>query len=210
MESAKLINLPITYGRKSISRFCTYTMTFSNSVSERGKGYVIPYKEKINIKENFNQLYCQALELAQAEGISKTGENTLVKKWGSVGLKLNTKFIEKNKEAAEKIVEFWKNHFTKLNIELYRIDENEKHSITKTGLLNFDIYESLDDIDYFIATPVSPNIKKYPNGIEIAKAMNESREEYFTYFVENYKNGINTKYDKEILDNLPTKIKAKL
>lgn len=210
MGSSKLINLPITYGRKSTSRYCTYTMAFANSVDEKGKGYVIPYKQKINIEEDFKQLYCQAIELAEVEGISKSGENTLVKKWGSIGLKLNPRFIKKHKEVAEKIFSFWKTYFSKLNIELYRIDKNEKHSITKEGLLNFDLEDSLDEIDYFIATPVSPNLKKYPTGIEIAEAMNESREEYFSYFVENFKSGISTRYDKEIINSLPERIKASL
>ncbi|UBZ13324.1 hypothetical protein LDL77_15745 [Flagellimonas marinaquae] len=208
MASAKLIDLPITYGRKSTSRYCTYTMAFSNSIDKKGKGYAIPYKEKINIEENFNQLYCQALELAEVEGISKSGENTLVKKWGSVGLKLNSKFIKNNKEITDRLFTFWEKYFSKLDIDLYRIDENENHSITTQGLLNFDIEGPLDEIDYFLATPVSPNVKKYPDGAEIAKAMNESREDYFTYFVENYKNGITTKYDDEIIKNLPDRIKS--
>lgn len=88
-----------------------------------------------------------------------------------------------------------------MNIELYRIDENENLSITKERLLNFDIEEPLDEIDYFLATPVSPNVKKYPYGVEIARAMNESREGNFSYFIENFKNGIVTKYDDEILKN---------
>jgi hypothetical protein len=210
IESAILISLPITYGRKSTSRYCTYTMAFANSVDRKGKGYVVPYNVKINIEENCNQLYCQAIELAGVEGISKHGENTLVKKWGSVGLKLNPKFVEKHKEIADKIYTFWGMHFSKLNIELYRINENENHSITKEGLLNFDIEEPLNDIDYFLATPVSPNVKKYPNGAEIARAMNESSEKYFSYFVENFRNGIVTKFDEEIIKNLPEIIKASL
>ncbi len=210
MESSRLIDLPITYSRKSTKRYCTYTMGFANSVDKKGKGYVAPFKDKINIEENYNQLYCQALELAKVEGISKLGEDTLVQKWGSVGLKLNPKFVEKNKDVAKNLLKFWRQYFSKLNIELYRIDENEDYSITNEGLLNFDVEDSLDNIDYYLATPVSPNIKNYPNGVEIARAMNESREEYFNYFVENYKNGIITKYDDEIIKNLPEKIKASL
>lgn len=210
MGSSKLIDLPITYVRKSTSRYCTYTMGFANSVDKKGKGYLVPFKDKINIEENYNQLYCQALELAEVEGISKPGENTLVKKWGSVGLKLNPIFFEKNKKVAENLLKFWKQYFSKLNIELYRIDKNEDYSITREGLLNFDIVESLGDIDYYLATPVSPNVNDYPNGVEIARAMNESREEYYSYFVENYNNGIITKYDEEIIENLPAKIKANL
>lgn len=208
MKFAKLIDLPITYGRKSTSRYCTYTMVFANSVDKKGKGYVIPYKDKINIEENYNQLYCQALKLAEVEGISKSGEGTLVKKWGSVGLKLNSQFIKKHKKIAEELIIFWKTHFSELDIELYRIDENENSSITKEGLLNFNVEEPLDGIDYFLATPVSPNVKKYPNGAEIAQAMNESREEYFSYFIENRRKGIVTKYDEEIIKNLTEKIKA--
>lgn len=210
MSSRELIDLPITYVRKSTSRYCTYTMGFANSVDKKGKGYIVPFSDKINIKENYNQLYCQALELAEVEGISKPNENTLVKKWGSIGLKLNPAFIQKNKIIAENILKFWKHYFSKLNIELYRIDEIEGYSITKEGLLNFDIVDSLDNIDYYFATPVSPNVKVYPNGVNIAQAMNESREEYYTYFVENYKNGIITNYDKEIIENLPKNIKASL
>ncbi len=210
LKERRLIDLPIRYGRKSESRFCTYTMAFSNSVERPGKGYAIPYKDKINIKENFNQLYCQALDLAQVEGISKSGENTLMKKWGSVGILLNQYFVDKNKETATNLIKFWKQHFLKLRIDLYRIDETENHSITQEGLLNFAINKPINEIDYYLATPVSPNVKKYPNGSEIAKAMNDTREEYYTYFVENYNNGITTINDEEIINDLPENRKASL
>jgi hypothetical protein len=210
MDLGKLVSLPIKYGRKSTSRFCTYTMAFANSAEKKGKGYVVPYKEKINIEENFNQLYCQAIELARIEGISKSGENTLVKKWGSVGLKLNPKFLNENQEVANNLLNYWKQYYSKLEIELYRINDNEECSITKDGLLNFEFEESLEDIEYFLATPVSPNVKKYPDGQEIANAMNSTREEYYGYFVGNYNNRIVTENDEKIINDLPEKIKASL
>ncbi len=210
MDSAKLVSLPIKYGRKSTSRFCTYTMAFTNSAEKKGTAYIVPYREKINVEENFNQLYCQAIELARTEGISKAGENTLVKKWGSIGLKLNPKFIDENQKVANNLLNYWKQYYSKIDSELYRIDENEKSSITKDGVLNIDFEESLEDIDYFLATPVSPNVKKYPDGLEIANAMNSTREEYYNYFVENYNNKITTEDDRDIIDNLPENIKTRL
>ncbi len=210
MDACKLIYLPIRYGRKSTSRYCTYTMVFSNSVEKKGTAYYVPYKDQIDIEENFNQLYCQAIDLAKVEGISKSDENKLVKKWGSVGLKLNPEFETKNKQQANDIIEYWKSYFKKLNQDLYRIDVSEAHSITQDGLLNFELEGNTEGIDYFLATPVSPNIKDYPDGAEIAKAMNVTREEYYGYFVENYNNNIRTKDDEEIIKHLPEKIKASL
>ena len=210
MQESKLISLPIRYGRKSKSRDCTYTMAFSNSVEKNGQAYYVPYKGEINVGENFNQLYCQAIELAEVEGISKSGENTLVKKWGSIGLKLNTEFKKKNEQLAKDLLEYWQRYFGKLSHDLYRINADENHSITQNGLLNFELEENIEGIDYFLATPVSPNIKNYPDGEEIATAMNETREEYYSYFVENYNNQIRTKDDNEIIKYLPKKIKASL
>lgn len=210
MASAKLIDLPIRYGRKSETRYCTYTMAFANSAENKGKGYVVPYREKISVEENFNQLYYQAIELAYIEGISKSVENTLVKKWGSVALKLNPKFLNESQEVANSLLNYWRQYYSELKIELYRIDENENYSITEDGLLNFEFEESLEDIDYFLATPVSPNVKKYPDGKEIANAMNTTREEYYDYFVENYNKGIITDDDEIIRNNLPEKVKARL
>ncbi len=210
MNNRNLISLPIRYGRKSTSRYCTYTMTFSNSVEKNGHGYVVPYFEKINVKDNFNQLYCQAIELAKVEGICKSGENTLVKKWGSVGLMLSKRFIENLQDRPSDLLEFWKSHYSQLEVDKYRINESEEVSIDKDGILNFNIISKNDDIDYFLATPISPNVKSYPDGAHIAKAMNETRENYYRYFVENYNNGIKTKDDFEIIKYLPEKIKASL
>ena len=210
MDESKLITLPIRYGRKSSSRYCTYTMVFSNSVEQSGQAYCVPYKNPINVEDNFNQIYCQALELAKVEGISKPDENKLVKKWGSIGLKLNPKFKEKNNDLATRLIEYWGSYFKKLNRDLYSLNEVEKHSITAGGLLNFDIDQEMDGIDYFLATPVSPNINAYPNAEEIAKAMNDTREQYYSYFIENFNNNIRTKDDEEIIEFLPKKIKALL
>jgi hypothetical protein len=204
------IELPIRYGRVSSSRYCTYTMAFSNSVSEKGKAYCVPYKDEIDISnDNFNQLYCQALELAQVEGISKDGANNLFKNWGAVALKFNPRFEREQSGEAKKMADFWQRFFVKLPHDLYRIDNTEEHSITKDGILNFDIGE-MTDIAYVLATPVSPNVKVYPSGEDVARTMMNSREQYFTYFKENYKNNIRTKDDEEILNCLPEKIRREL
>jgi len=210
MSKKRLVDLPIRYGRKSSSRFCTYTMAFSNSINEYGKGFCVPYKQKIDVSENFNQLYCQALELATVEGISKNEENKLVKKWGSVGLLFSSTFKIKNAALVDKIETYWAQYFKKINIDLYRIDENEENSISNRGILNLKFEDEIDDVDYFLATPVSPNVKSYPLPEEIANAMNTTREKYFRYFTQNYKCGIRTKDDAQIIELLPQEIKDDL
>jgi hypothetical protein len=206
MDQSEIINLPIRYGRISSTRYCTYTMLFSNLVSNPGQGYCVPYKNEIDVTDNFNQIYFQALELANVEGISKSGENKLFKKWGCVGLKLNPKLQIENPKVAEKLTAFWSSYFRIFDQNLFRINEYEESSVTSNGLLNFDIEDKLTDIDYFLATPVSPNIKHYPHGKEIAESMLKTREEYFTYFVENYNNKIRTFDDKDIIEFLPPNI----
>jgi len=207
MEQSEIIKLPIRYGRISSTRYCTYTMAFSNSVSNLGQGYCVPYKNEIDITENFNQLFCQALELATVEGICKPEENKLYKKWGCVGLKLNQKLQKENPKVAEKLTEYWSSYFIHLDQELYRINETEEPAVTSNGLLNFEISPVLNDIDYFLATPVSQNIKEYPDGKIIAESMLKTREEYFEYFVKNYINNIRTKDDINIIKFLPKQIK---
>lgn len=210
LEEKVQVDLPIRYGRISSSRYCTYSMAFSNSVSEKGTAYYAPYRTKIDVSNyNFNQLFCQALELAQVEGISKDGANNLFKDWGAVGLKFNPKLEKNEPELVKKMVDFWKYYFKGLKHDLYRIEEAEKHSITKDGILNFDI-EVMDGIDYVLATPVSPNVKVYPSGEDVARTMMNTREQYFTYFKENYKNNIRTKDDEDILNCLPEKVRQEL
>ncbi len=211
MSKSNLITLHIRYGRKSSSRHCTYTMACSNLVEEKGKGYCVPYKHRIDVTENFNQIYCQALELAKVEGISKNEQNKLVKKWGSVGLKLSPKFKMDNPNQSKQIEEYWSQYYELINNDLYRIGENEESSISKEGILNFEIEEEeIQGLDYFLATPVSPNVKSYPDAEEIANAMNSTREQYFTYFLENYQCGIRTKDDAEIVKLLPKKLRDSL
>jgi hypothetical protein len=83
MKRAEKITLPVRYGRKSESRYCTYTMLFSNSCPQAGTGYIIPFKPEIIVKpDDLISLRSLAVRMAKAEGICKKDESVVFKKWG--------------------------------------------------------------------------------------------------------------------------------
>lgn len=201
LENKIPIQVPIRYGRKSSSKRCTYTMIFSNSVESLGTAYIVPFKKESNC---FGDIKLQALELSIAEGISteKHPNRLIAKTWGAVGIVFN----KHNGNIYESFKADWSKEFVNesFNNEGYRIDEKETPSILKNGELNFEI-DIPKGIDYIFATPVMPNIKRYPDSNKIAEAINESKPRYDTYVVENYKNGIRAYGDREIIKGIGNK-----
>lgn len=193
-EKKIAVNVPIRYGRKSQSKRCTYTMIFSNSVTNLGTAFIVPFRKEIKVYEEFK---LQALELSVAEGIStKQYQNRLFASWGSIGVLFNK---SKDKQL-NSIKKKWNREFSSIQNSDYKIG-TEEPSILKNGELNFH-FVIPEYIDYVFATPVKPNISEYPTNDRIIKAIIESKPRYDTYVKENFKNGIRIEGDTEIINEL--------
>lgn len=191
LDKKMAISVPIRYGRKSKSKRCTYTMILSNSVSNFGTAFIVPFKKEIN---GYEELRNQALEFSVAEGISnKRNPNRLTASWGTVAIIFN-KSKEKQWDAIKKK---WHQEFSSFKNSDYKIG-NEEPSIQQNGELNFQ-FEIPEDIDYVFATPIMPNISEYPTNERIIEAIIESKPRYDTYVKENFKNGIRVQGDEEII-----------
>jgi len=206
------IQLPIRYGRKSHNRCDTYTMVFSNSLTnpEYGNGKVLKYQRDL---KSFEELFIRVIELAISEGIYKEKSNRrIISNWGSVALVLNNKLQKSNKGLYEYITIKWSHLFSKyrntLNPKNYRVDKNEYPTIDLNGMLTIDLEDKMGEFDFLLATPVEINVPMYPLGKDIADTINKFC--YLTYFFENQNHGIVTKDDKIIIDNLKEKYKQKL
>lgn len=188
------VYLPIRYGRKSTSRFNTFTMVFSQECYSLGLGigWILPSKMEV---KPFH-IMDEAKKMAEAEGI-----NCLCNSWGSVSLLLNPYKI--NKEASG----IWSSTMSSLlaNSPLLNTKlKTEKSAINSNGFLTIRWPKeegpggNLDDIDFLIATVTKPTIidGQYPKPLEIATSMNNAK--YYTYFENNRKNGIITFQDEEI------------
>ncbi len=194
LEKKVAIEVPIRYGRKSTSKRCTYTMVISNSVTNLGTAYIIPFRKEI---EYFEELKNQALELSEAEGISTTiYPKRLIASWGAVGITFN----ETEEKQFEEIKNKWHEEFTSFKNTGYKIGK-EQPSILENGELNFE-FKVPEDIDYVFATPVKPNISEYPTTERIVEAIIESSPRYDTYVKENFNNGIRVHGDEEIMKKI--------
>lgn len=194
LEKKIALEVPIRYGRKSNSKRCTYTMVFSNSVSNLGTAFIIPFQK---VTENYEELKNQALELSEAEGIStRKYPKRLIASWGSIGISFN----EKSDNQIEQIKNKWHQEFSSFDNKDYKIG-NEQPSIKNNGELNFKL-NIPKEIDYVLATPVKPNISEYPTTKRIYEAIIESNPRYDTYVKENFNNGIRVYGDEVIIKNL--------
>ncbi|WP_350284634.1 hypothetical protein [uncultured Croceitalea sp.] len=169
-------------------------MVFSNSVTNLGTAYIIPFKKET---ENFEELKNQALELSEAEGISTTKyPKRLIASWGAVGIAFN----ETEEKQFKEIKNEWYQIFTCFENTEYKIG-SEQPSIKENGELNFK-FNVPEDIDYIFATPVKPNISEYPTTDRIVEAIIESSPRYDTYVKENFNNGIRVHGDEEIMEKI--------
>lgn len=194
LEKKIAIEVPIRYGRKSTSKRCTYTMVISNSVTNLGTAYIIPFKKEI---ENFEELKNQALELSEVEGISTTKyPKRLIASWGAVGITFN----EAEEKQFQEIKNKWHQEFASFENTDYKIG-NEQPSIRENGELNFE-FKVPEYIDYVFATPVKPNISEYPTTDRIVEAIIESSPRYDIYVKENFNNGIRVHGDEEIMKKI--------
>lgn len=194
LENRITVKVPIRYGRKSSSRKCTYTMIFSNSQTNLGTAFIIPFKKET---KSFDEIKYQALELSEAECISTNKyPNRLKASWGAVGIAFN-----RNKgNSLDEIKENWHKEFNSFKNDEYKLDD-ELPSIQQNGELNFDFIIP-EGIDYVFATPVKPNISEYPSIGRVVESILESKPRYDTYVIENLNNGIRTESDEEIIKQL--------
>jgi hypothetical protein len=167
-----------------------------------GKGWVFPLKNEV---ESFDDLLTEAQKMGMAEGF----QNGLISGWGSIALKLNP-----NKTIDTKIKEQWSNlMLTKLESHQLLITklETERSAIDSGGFLTIRWPDqvnkemNIDSLDFLISTVPLPTLTKgrYPTVHQIVTSMNKSN--YYKYFLNNRKNGIETFQDDKILKRLTKK-----
>ncbi|HEX7415235.1 MAG TPA: hypothetical protein VF411_14415 [Bacteroidia bacterium] len=203
LEKQKIqTKVPIRYGRKSSTRFDTYSMVFSKTCETTlGQGLILPFNKDII---TFEEIKRQAFALAYAEGIYKKKES-LTSKWGSVGLLINPQLINTDSATCELVKMKWKDIYSNYQATFlasnYRINDDEESVITQNGFLNISWQKEMDAFDILIATPVIPKPNQILTSEEIADKMIEKK--YCTYFKQNRENNIKTYQDDEILNHLP-------
>lgn len=201
------VAVPIRYGRKSTSRYCTFTMVFSKEleqINQLGKAKVLEFKAEISSMEELKK---QSIDLANVEGIYKKSNEEIFSDWAGVSI-----IINEERESAKEIRQVWNRIYPSSLIKStnFKIN-NEESCLNEIGILNIAFPVQAMHLDYLLSTAIAPNVKNYPNGKEIALAMNQTKEEYYDYFVNNILNGIRTKDDEEIYKNIESeKIKNKL
>jgi hypothetical protein len=192
MEEKLLINLPIRYGRISKSRSCTHSMIFSSECKmddKMGKGYFIPFKDNLNIK----QLIEQGKIFIDAEHNRITDLTRFNWGWGCLGITVNPNL---QIEEANNLKLEWKKKFGKgFNPGQYRIGQEES-IVSKEGVLKIEWQNELDEIDFVIGTATKPNIDSYPNARKIALKM--LINDYDNYFKNNRRMSISTFQDLEV------------
>ena len=194
------VRVKIRYGRKSSTRENTFTMIMSNHPNtDFGTAYILPFKEKI---KNARSLESQAFAMAKAEGLWKDSVPSLNKSWGTVGLLLNPK-LEKSRNL-EIIKERWTKIYSEYNFTPSDyIVERESDIIDRNGFLQIEWTNEMSEFDFLIATLTVPNPKSLLNENIIADKINKTG--YNEYFFNNYKNGIRTFQDEEIIKKLDEK-----
>ncbi len=188
LENKIEVAVPIRYGRKSGSRCSTYTMLFSIS-AKPGSAFLIPYKESVS---SFKELQKQAVELALAESIANVkNPQRIFNDWAAVCIK-----TRQGIEGFADILAEWKREFKQFDSSNYKIDD-EAPCVTAEGVLDFD-FAIPQGIDYVLATPVVPNVTRYPSLDEVLITALRSKPQYSRYIIENILHGIRVNGDDEI------------
>jgi hypothetical protein len=166
-----------------------------------GTGWVVPISTEIY---SIDELKDQARKMGEVEGIP----NGFSASWGVVAIKFNP-----YKNTIKPFKQEWCN-FISSKLERHQILnaklKTEKAAVNSKGfltikwprLINQEDQSKIKDIDFLLATATVPTINKnrYPTSYRIAKSMKESN--YYDYFNQNRKNGINTFQDQRILDKI--------
>jgi hypothetical protein len=183
------VKVPIRYGRRSSSNIMT--MVFSNRMAKKtGFGYVVPFKKKINNKDEF---LCEALALSTAEGM----QGKFVCSWGVLTYLLNDSIDEDKKREIVKL--FRQRRNANFDITEYKVGR-ERSCVTKSLKLEINWLapiskndkHKIDELHFLLATATKP-MNKIPSLKEIAQSINGDNQR--KYFINNLINGIITQDD---------------
>lgn len=202
-----MVKVPIRYGRLSNSDI--YTMTFSNScrTTKQGTGFFVPFKQAP--LTTFADLMNEVNETSIAEGMKGkllSKETGTEKIWCCMGLLTNPKTVTEETEMA--LVKQWSEKISEqgtLDISQFKIGR-EKPCIDKSGKLSLDWLspvdkndaEFLNNYDLVIATATKQT--KYPSIKELSEKVKADTTRY--YFIQNYKFGITTFQDIQVLNKV--------
>lgn len=197
-ESEKImIKVPIRYGR--LSRSNIYTMTFSNALKRKmGTAFLVPFRNQFS---SIPQIIEDAREMSEAEGMGRrfvAGENI----WSVMGISINPKL---NKSPLKKeIISKWFRSIEKpFDMKDFRIGR-EKPCLKATGELDIPWLNAVDsrnakninEFDFYIATVTKPT--NYPPSKELSLKVKGDNQRY--YFIENFKSGITTFQDHQVIN----------
>ena len=202
-----MVKVPIRYGRLSNSDI--YTMTFSNScrTAKQGTGFFVPFKQ--TLLTTFADLMNEVKETSIAEGMKgkllskESGSENI---WCCMGLLTNPKTVIMETEKA--LITQWRENVSEqgtLDISQFKIGR-EKPCIDKSGRLSLNWLspvdkkdaEILNGYDIVIATATKPT--KYPSIKELSEKVKADTKRY--YFIQNYKFGITTFQDIQVLNKV--------
>ncbi len=207
LDQKIMVKVPIRYGRLSNSDI--YTMTFSNScrTTKQGTGFFVPFKQ--TPLTTFADLMNEVKETSIAEGmkgklLSKEKGTEYI--WCCMGMLTNPKTVIKETEKA--IVTQWSEKISeqgtldnlqfKIGREKPCIDKNGKLSLNWLSPVDKRDAEMLNSYDLVIAAVTKPT--KYPSIKELSEKVKADVTRH--YFTQNYKFGITTFQDIQVLNQL--------
>lgn len=206
-EEKVRVSVPIRYGRLSNSNI--YTMVLSNNCikSKNGTAFIIPFKSK-KIK-NFPEIEEEAKAISIAEGMKGhfvSKERGTEDVWCALGILFNPRNAHLKEKAL--INALWEKQINiRGSVDPRKFKRsNEKPCINNKGGLKIPWptvvdprdQNELNELDFIICTATKAT--KYPLAKEIAKTVKKDNKRF--YFIENFKNGINTFQDIQILNYL--------
>ncbi|MGB8193689.1 MAG: hypothetical protein WCF67_17285 [Chitinophagaceae bacterium] len=204
------VQVPIRYGRRS--RGGVYTMTFANSVRQAlGIGVVRSFAA--NPIQGLDALKKETKALSVAEGM----EGQFIKNdkqnmpWSVLAILLNRRIV--TNQQREDLLNWWltqlqaEKTYPNFQAENFRLG-NEEPCIEQNGSLNIPWIKSidpakqeiLDQHHFLIATATLPTGTNYPDVATMRTSVQEDTERQ--YFLNNYKHGIRTFQDEEIVNEI--------
>lgn len=183
MEMSGLVRAPIYYGRKSVKRGGTFTMTFRQE-EPSGFARLVPCKRDV---ESIDDLVEEARALWKAEAPdSKVGK--IAAGWGSVGVLFG------NADARERLASDWSERFKGSGGKALSV-------VTADGEFDIPWPNDLDgkpiELDIVLATATDPETSQ-PAAESVADAWMKQAGGYETYFLQNVRHGIRTADDLAI------------
>lgn len=195
LRQKAVLEVPIRYGMRSVRRWDTYTMVFSQS-APAGRAIWAPFLEAVTAPDDF---LAQARRLGEAEGYAE-GDNPdpLHCPWGLVSVCWHPR----HRVGRHPIVTAWREAFSHFPYAEAYCVAGEPACVNGVGELLVDIPVP-DHLDYLLATPNVPNLTSYPTPEELARAIRSSSTGYDTYLRKNVAHGIRVPGDDVALALLP-------